>query len=65
MEEKDGDDTDKIVLDVEKKVSATVSVGDIDRSHRVGVKRSDRPRAIIVICISYRKRNEVFKTKGN
>ena len=63
VEEKDGEDTDKIVLDVAEKVGATVSVGDIDRSHRVGVKRSDRPRAIIVKFVSYRKRNEVFKNK--
>ena len=63
VEEKEGEDTDKIVMEVAEKVGATVVIEDIDRSHRVGVKRNDRPRPVIVKFVSYRKRSEVFVNK--
>ena len=35
---------------------------DIDRSHRVG-RKGERPRAVIVKFVSYRKRREMFQNK--
>ena len=63
VEEKDGEDTDKIVMEVAEKVGVTVQLTDIDRSHRVGVKRGDRPRPLIAKFVSYRNRNELFRNK--
>lgn len=63
VEEKDGEDTDKIVMEVAEKVGVTVQLTDIDRSHRVGVKRGDRPRPLIAKFVSYRNRNEIFRNK--
>ena len=63
VEEKYGEDTDKIVMEVAEKVGVTVQLTDIDRSHRMGVKRGDRPGPLIAKFVSYRNRNEFFKNK--
>lgn len=65
IQEQARENTDDLVLDVvHNKLKLThVTVDDIDRSHRVGVKKDGKPRPIIVKFVSYRKRNEVFKVK--
>ena len=63
VEEKDGEDTDKIVMEVEEKIGVTVQLTDIDKSHRVRVKRGDRPNPLIDKFVSYRNRNEFFLNK--
>lgn len=64
VEEESGEDTDVKAIEVAKKIGVELAVSDIDRSHRVGAK-SDRPRAIILKFVSYRKRSEVFTKKRN
>lgn len=65
VSETDGEDTDKLAIDVAKKIGVDLSVNDIDRSHRIGRKETDRPRPVIVKFVSYRKRNELFRSKKN
>lgn len=61
--EVENEDTDVIAIQVAEKTGVSLQVSDIDRSHRVGKKTDDRPRAIIVKFVSYRKRSEVFRNK--
>ena len=43
-----------------------LSVGEIDRSHRVGVRNNDRPSPIIIIkFVGYCKHDEMFRSKKN
>ena len=63
LEEKEGENTDDMVLNVAKKISVDLSLNDIDRSHRVGRKFAGKNRPIIVKFVSYRKRREVFQSK--
>ncbi|XP_071953848.1 uncharacterized protein [Antedon mediterranea] len=66
IEEKQGEITDNIVLDLfKKKLSVEVDKTCIDRSHRLGpkVKKNGRARGIIVKFSSYNVRNEVYKAK--
>lgn len=60
--EEAGEDTDKIAMNVAEKIGVKLVLSDIDRSHRVGVKK-DKPRPVIVKFTSYRKRSEVFRSK--
>lgn len=59
------EDTDKIVMDVAKRIGVDVQPHDIDRSHRVGRRDNgnNRPRPIIAKFVSYRKRSELFTNK--
>jgi len=62
--EKDNEDTDNMVLSIfNDQLGVPIGKDDIDRSHRVGVRSEDRPRAIIVKFVSYRRRAEVFSQK--
>ncbi|KAJ4427147.1 hypothetical protein ANN_24763 [Periplaneta americana] len=63
VEEQEAEDTDKLVMEVGKRIGVDVNVMDIDRSHRIGRRDvgNDRPRPIIVKFVSYRKRSEVLK----
>ena len=69
IEEKDGEDTDKLVLDVvNDKVGVSLCIEDIERSHRTGPKRPvttrrTKPRPVIIRFASMRKRMEVFRSK--
>lgn len=64
IEEKAGEDTDQSIINfVQQKLSLTISINEIDRSHRVGLSRNGKPRAILVKFVSYRCRAEVFKRK--
>ena len=47
------------------KVSPPITPENLDRVHRVGPKRENRPRAILVKFATYRARNLVFRSKKN
>lgn len=66
------ENTDQIILDVAKAVDATITLDDIERSHRLGPPRPSgingnrpKPRDIIVKLVSYRSRSKLFKSKSN
>ena len=65
VEEEAGEDTDVKAIEIARKNGVNLSVGEIDRSHRVGVRNNDRPRPIIIKFVSYRKRDEMFRSKKN
>lgn len=56
-------DTDKVAIDVAKRIGVSLQVTDIDRSHRVGSPNGGKSRPIIVKFCSYKKRDEVFRSK--
>ena len=67
--EKQGEDTDSIVLDYAKKAGVTISSSDISRSHRVGrppipkQNNQKKPRPIIVKFTSYNTRQKVYESR--
>lgn len=64
--ERADENTDKLVVDlVKEKLNYALPASAICRSHRVGPKRGDKARPIIVKFISYRFRSEVFWRKKN
>jgi len=63
VKEEASEDTDQLVMDVASKVNVDISVGSIDRSHRVGKVTAGKPRPIIVKFVSYADRREVFHNK--
>lgn len=63
VKEEVGEDTDKIAIDVAEKIGVKLELADIDRSHRVGIRREDKARPVIIKFTSYRKRSEVFRNK--
>ena len=64
IEESEGENTDKIVLDTAKKVGADIPTFALGRSHRVGRAHGDRPRAIIAKFISHNYKVELLKNKS-
>ena len=65
VEEGPDEDTDVKAIEIARKIGVDLSIEDIDRSHRIGVRNNDRPRPIIIKFVSYRKRSEVFHSKKN
>ena len=71
VEEMEGEDTDQLCLDiVNNEVGVTLSLADMERSHRIGPKKAqtatiNKSRPIIFRFASIRKRIEVFKNKKN
>lgn len=65
VKEEEGEDTDAISMQIAEKIGVELNVADIDRSHRVGRRDTDRPRPIIIKFVSYRKRGEIFRKKKN
>lgn len=64
VQETENEDTNELVIRVAKRVNVTLSVLDIDRSHRVGkVTAGGKPRAIIVKFVSYASRSAIFQAK--
>ena len=68
LKESSQEDTDAIILDVAKTIGAEITLGDIDRSHRLGrpsnTQKNGKPRDIIVKFTSYRSRAKMFKQKS-
>lgn len=66
VHEVQGEDTDTLLLDLfRNKLNLTITLNELDRSHRVGkpVSGSGRPRPILVKFISYRIRAQIFTNK--
>lgn len=63
VKEEEAEDTDKIATEVARKIGVELDVNDIDRSHRVGRRDTEKPRPIIVKFVSYRKRSEIYRCK--
>ena len=76
--ERKGENTDRLVLDVAKKLGINLTLGEIDRSHRTGKPQqlpdtdtptenaSDddpRPRPILVKFATYRRRHEIISQR--
>ena len=61
------DITDKVtsLFNDKMKLSPPVTPDMIDRVHRVGPKKEDRPRAILIKFATYRTRNHVFRSRWN
>ena len=57
------EDTDQLVIGAVEAAGVTLTLDDISRSHRVGKKNTNKPRAIIFRMISYRKRREVYTSR--
>jgi exosome complex exonuclease DIS3/RRP44 len=55
--------TDSKIIDLATSLGINISLTDIDRSHRIGMKNSDKPRDIIVKFTSYRARNIFYRSK--
>ena len=63
-EDKDkAEDTDDIVMKLSGDLGVLLSPADIDRSHRVGVPRSGRNRAILVKFATYRARHSLYSKR--
>ena len=64
VKEKARENTDELALDVfNNSLEINTTVNDICRSHRIGKKRPDKTRPIIVKFLSYRSRQQVFANK--
>lgn len=59
------ENTDELVLGVANAAGITLSIGDIDRSHRLGKQHGtiDRPRTILVKFQSCNKRQQLFSAR--
>lgn len=66
IKETGGESTDAIVLEMAAAIGANVTLGDIDRSHRVGPKPtgSTKSRAIIIKFTSYRARQLFYGARS-
>ncbi|KAK3910875.1 LINE-1 retrotransposable element ORF1 protein [Frankliniella fusca] len=56
------EDTDKLVMDVARRIGVQIDKSQIDRSHRLG-KPGPKPRPIIVKFIGYSPRRSMFTAK--
>ena len=68
------EDVYKVIIDVSKKsLRVNLTMADIDRAHRLGVKKrrlaseivQEGARSIIVKFVSYQTRNDIWKAKRN
>ncbi|MCG8048797.1 MAG: hypothetical protein N0E48_24860 [Candidatus Thiodiazotropha endolucinida] len=58
-----GENTDDLILKMAGDINADVSLQEIDRSHRVGRPRENKPRDIIVKLSTFRVRQRLFKSR--
>lgn len=57
--------TEKAALDVfVKKLDVSINAGDIERTHRLGTRKSGRNRPIIIKFWSYKSRAKIFTAKS-
>ena len=63
--EKNGENTDQLVLDVAKKVNVNLSLDGVSRTHRVGRVSGDnkKPRAIICRFTNWRVKSRFIKAR--
>ena len=58
------DDGEEIVHDIAKLLNIEIRDWEIQRVHRLGTKKSNKPRPIIVRFLSYKKRNDMLHSKS-
>ena len=68
IQETDAENTDDLVLNLARSIDVELSLGDIDRSHRLGrpgnaTGDTPRPRDIVVKFVSYRSRAKFYKAR--
>lgn len=56
VEERENEDTDKVILQMAKEMNVPLDPGEISRSHRLPNSRSKKPRSIVVRFTTYNKR---------
>ena len=61
--ETSNEDIDKITIAIAKKIGAEIDIDQIDRSHRVGLKKDGGARPIIVKFTSYRAKAELTSNR--
>ena len=66
IQETDAENTDDLVLNLARSIDVELSLGDIDRSHRLGkpgnaTGDTPRPRDTVVKFVSYRSRAKFYK----
>ena len=61
--ETSNEDADKITIAIAKKIGAEIDIDQIDRSHRVGLKKDGGARPIIVKFTSYRAKAELTSNR--
>ena len=59
------ENTDALVIDLARAAGGNVTEADLDRSHRVGRFKRDKPRQIIAKFVSFNKRQEVLEARTN
>ena len=64
VKEHEGEETDKIVIDLCNSIGVRLSEADIDRSHLIGRQIGSKPRQLIVKFTSYRMRRSVYKARS-
>ena len=57
--------TDQLAMDIGKAAGVAISPADIDRSHRIGIKKPGQVRQLIVKLTSFNKRQELFQERKN
>ena len=63
IREADNENTDNLILDVVHSIAVDLDIHEIDRSHRVGRARNNRPRDIIVRFFTFRARQKLYKDR--
>ena len=63
LPENDDEDTGSLILALCHEFKIPMRAEDISRSHMVGKKHPERPRAILVKFVGYRPRERLFKAK--
>ena len=63
--ETEREDTDALVIGLAKAAGVTVTSADLDRSHRVGQFKRDKPRQIVAKFVSFNKRQELLEARRN
>lgn len=63
--EKNGEDTDKIVLELAKDIGIDLKAEEISRSHRLPNRQNRSPRDIVVRFTTYNKRQKILKARKN
>ena len=61
MTETDNEKTDQLITDIGKAAGVDISVGDIDRSHRMGVRKAGTPRQLVAKFTTFNKRQQLYE----
>ena len=61
--EASNESTDQLVADIAKMAGVAIAPGDIDRTHRIGMKRQGQHRTIIARITTFAKRQELYDAR--